>query len=178
MDAKNKAFINSDLCLKDVLDKTSEELLSIPSKKIILNGERGTGRSLVLEDCEDLGIKNSVIFTDFIPLEYLPLFYNACEFLIYPSFYEGFGMTAVEMMGKCVPTIVAKTTAMPEVTQGLCRYYEPAENADALAAVLAEELEHPMTEMQLAEIAATMKETYDYVNIAKEYWSYIQSTFK
>lgn len=62
MNKKNNDFINSNLCLKDVLDKTSSELLEIPSKKIILNGERGTGRSLLLEDCEDLGIKNGEPF--------------------------------------------------------------------------------------------------------------------
>ena len=62
MNKKNNDFINSNLCLKDVLDKTSSELLEIPSKKIILNGERGTGRSLVLENCEELGIKNGEPF--------------------------------------------------------------------------------------------------------------------
>ena len=45
-----------------------------------------------------VNISSSVIFTDFIPLEDLPIFYNACELLTYPSFYEGFGLPPLEAM--------------------------------------------------------------------------------
>ena len=63
----------------------------------------------------DLGISKSVIFTDFIPLEDLPLFYNACEFLIYPSFYEGFGLPPLEAMACGTPVIASNVTSVPEV---------------------------------------------------------------
>lgn len=125
---------------------------------------------------KESGIEDRVHFTGFVSQEELDSIITQTRIYVNPSFYEGFGMTAVEMMGKCVPTIVAKTTAMPEVTQGLCRYYEPAEDADALAKVLVEELERPLTDVQLMEIAAKMKEAYDYVNVAKDYWDYIQGT--
>ena len=70
----DKKFLNSNLCIKDVLDKTTSELMEIPSKKIILNGGRGKGKSLVLANCENLGIKNSEPFfaTNFDPIGFAP----------------------------------------------------------------------------------------------------------
>ena len=87
-------------------------------------------------------MEDRVHFTGYVSQEELDRITAETRIYVNPSFFEGFGMTAVEMMGGCVPTIVADTTAMPETTLGLCRYYGPADDADALARVLLEELEN------------------------------------
>ena len=74
-----------------LLDPKLRENLSV-----VITGKKGISYTIYMKRAEDLGIKNSVIFTDFIPLDHLPLFYNACEFLVYPSFYEGFGLPPLE----------------------------------------------------------------------------------
>jgi glycosyltransferase involved in cell wall biosynthesis len=51
------------------------------------------------------------------------LYRNASLFVL-PSLYEGFGMPAVEALGLGVPTLVSKTTALPEVTLGLASYID------------------------------------------------------
>lgn len=120
------------------------------------------------------GLEQRVLFTGFVSDEALSEIIEKTRIYVNPSFFEGFGMTAVEMMGREIPTIVADSTAMPEVTQGLCRYYGPADDAAQLAAVLLEELEHPTPPERLAEIAQVMQETYSYVNVANEYWAFFQ----
>ena len=120
------------------------------------------------------GLEERVLFTGFVSDETLSEVIEKTRIYVNPSFFEGFGMTAVEMMGRGVPTIVADSTAMPEVTRGLCRYYGPADDADQLAAVILEELEHPTPPERLAEIAQEMRETYSYVKVANEYWDFFQ----
>lgn len=124
------------------------------------------------------GLEQRVIFTGFVSNETLSEIIEKTRIYVNPSFFEGFGMTAVEMMGREIPTIVADSTAMPEVTRGLCRYYGPADDDVQLAAVLLEELEHPTPPERLAEIAQVMRETYSYVKAANEYWDFFQSCMR
>ena len=120
------------------------------------------------------GLEQRVLFTGFVSDETLSEIIEKTRIYVNPSFFEGFGMTAVEMMGREIPAIVADSTAMPEVTRGLCRYYGPADDADQLADAILEELENPTSPERLAEIAQVMRETYSYVNAAKEYWAFFQ----
>ena len=83
--------------------------------KIVITGKKGLSYERYKNRAIELGISKSVIFTDFIPLEDLPLFYNACEFLIYPSFYEGFGLPPLEAMACGTPVIASNVTSVPEV---------------------------------------------------------------
>ena len=119
-------------------------------------------------------MEDRVHFTGYVSQEELDRITAETRIYVNPSFFEGFGMTAVEMMGGCVPTIVADTTAMPETTLGLCRYYGPADDADALARVLLEELENPVSQEQLQEISEKIRNTYSYLNIAEEYWRFME----
>ena len=43
------------------------------------------------------------------------LFYNACELLTYPSFYEGFGLPPLEAMACGTPVITSNVTSLPEI---------------------------------------------------------------
>ena len=45
-------------------------------------------------------------------------------------------MTAVEAMLAEVPTLTSNVSAIPEVTMGLCAYYQPADSVEALAAAM------------------------------------------
>ena len=79
-------------------------------------------------------------------------------------------MTPIEMIGREVPTITSTTTAIPEVTRGLCRYYEPVDDADALAREILDEIHNPTQVEVLKAAADEVKREYTYTNIAKKYW--------
>lgn len=57
----------------------------------------------------------------------LSLLYQHCEFTVYPSLYEGWGLPVAESLewGKCC--IAAHTSSIPEVGGGLVEYLEPAD---------------------------------------------------
>ena len=83
--------------------------------KVVVTGKKGISYEIYKKRSEELNIDKSIIFTDFIPLEDMPIFYNACEFLIYPSFYEGFGLPVLEAMACGTPVIASNVTSLPEV---------------------------------------------------------------
>lgn len=122
--------------------------------------------------CE-LGITDRVRFTGFVSTQELDEIVAKTRIYINASYFEGFGMTAVEMMGREIPTIVAKNTAQPEVTRGLCYYYEPTDDCNALAKVILQELKHPMSQKNLQAIADEMRMHYSYEKISMEYWNFI-----
>lgn len=83
--------------------------------KLVITGKKGISYEIYKKRAEDLSISNSVIFTDFIPLNDLPDFYNASELLLYPSFYEGFGLPPLEAMACGIPVIASNVTSLPDV---------------------------------------------------------------
>ena len=51
--------------------------------------------------------------------------YQDCEFLVYPSLFEGFGIPLVEAMSFEKPMIVANTGSLPEVAGDAALYFDP-----------------------------------------------------
>ncbi len=100
-----------------LIDAFSKLLSKSKSKelKLVITGKKGKSYSLYKQRAQDLLIEDSVIFTGFIPLEDLPIFYNGALLLCYPSFYEGFGLPPLEAMACGTPVIASRATALPEV---------------------------------------------------------------
>lgn len=82
---------------------------------LVITGRKGPSYSKYKKRTEELNISDSVVFTDFIPLKDLPIFYNGSEVLVYPSFYEGFGLPPLEAMACATPVITSNVTSLPEI---------------------------------------------------------------
>ncbi len=81
---------------------------------VIVGSYRDASQELVkLKD--SLNMQDYIKFTGFAPDEDLPIYYNACEAFVYPSFYEGFGLPPLEAMNCGTPVITTKVTSIPEV---------------------------------------------------------------
>jgi glycosyltransferase involved in cell wall biosynthesis len=122
-------------------------------------------------------LSDRVKFLGFVEDEKLACILKGSALYVNPSLFEGFGMTAVEAMLSEVPTLTTLLSAVPEVTMGLCHYYEPAEDSEALAAtissILIGEQGKPADALKL--IAEKLKNRYDYANIARQYYDFLQS---
>lgn len=100
--------------------------------KLVITGKKGISYDKYKSRVDELNLTNSVIFTDFIPLNDLPVFYNASELLVYPSFYEGFGLPPLEAMACGTPVIVSNLTSLPEVCYDAALMVDPY-NIDELS---------------------------------------------
>lgn len=134
---------------------------------VVITGKKGLSYDIYLKRAEELGIKNSVIFTDFIPLEHLPLFYNACEFLVYPSFYEGFGLPPLEAMACGTPVIASNVTSIPEICNNSAILVDPYD-IDSLSL----SMNHLLTDIDLRNSMITLGLNnclnYSWLNTAKD----------
>ncbi|TSC66500.1 MAG: group 1 glycosyl transferase, partial [Microgenomates group bacterium Gr01-1014_80] len=60
-----------------------------------------------------------------ISYDELPLLYSGAEVLLYPSFYEGFGLPILEAMACGIPVITSNVSSMPEVGGDAAEYVNP-----------------------------------------------------
>ena len=59
--------------------------------------------------------------------ETLALLYNSCEYCIYPSEYEGFGIPILEAFSYGKPVATSNISSMPEVGGDAADYFNPHE---------------------------------------------------
>ena len=67
------------------------------------------------EHLADADIAADVYMMGYLPDDELALLYSACAALVWPTFYEGFGMPPLEAMACGAPVIVSRETSLPEV---------------------------------------------------------------
>lgn len=63
----------------------------------------------------DLNLTNDLKFTGMVEEQELVPLYNGAQLYIFPSLYEGFGLSPLEAMQCGVPTAVSATSCIPEV---------------------------------------------------------------
>jgi glycosyltransferase involved in cell wall biosynthesis len=89
-----------------------------------------------------LGLRRSVHFTGYVPVDDLPVIYNLGELFVFPSLYEGFGLPVVEAMACGTPVITTKTSSLEEIAAGAAETVDPRDVealADALVLVASDE---------------------------------------
>jgi len=85
------------------------------NSSLVLTGKKYSTYHEYIATAENLGVKDSLIFTGFIPEKYLKTIYSEAEMLLLLSFYEGFGIPILEAMECEIPVITSNISSMPEV---------------------------------------------------------------
>ncbi len=74
----------------------------------------------------DFKITKEVVFLGRIPKQDLIGLYNGALALLYPSFYEGFGLPVLEAMACRCPVVTSKRSSLSEVGGDACVYVDPS----------------------------------------------------
>lgn len=86
----------------------------ITSHRLVLAGNPGW-KSDVPGLIAELDLVDKVTIAGPLPQSELETLYRACDFVVQPSYYEGFGLPVVEALAFRKPVITSNLSAMPEV---------------------------------------------------------------
>lgn len=115
----------------------------------------------------DLGLDEMVFFLGKRDQTSLPYYYSAAQILVMPSFYESFGMVALESMACGTPVVASHTGGLKYLIQnGVTGYTVSGGDSKALAKKLNQLLFNPELRQQMGEQAAAYAGTYAWEIIA------------
>jgi glycosyltransferase involved in cell wall biosynthesis len=81
----------------------------------VLAGRRGWIYESIFSLVAKLGLSEHVHWIENVPPDDLPALYSGASVLCLPSFYEGFGLPALEAMACGTPVVVSDRASLPEV---------------------------------------------------------------
>jgi mannosylfructose-phosphate synthase len=98
----------------------------------------------LLQIVDELGLKDRVVFTGYVPDEVLETYYRKAKVFILPSKYEPFGMTTLEAMSCGTPVVATRFGGIKDDLQDgidslLVDPSDPAELSGAILRVLTDE---------------------------------------
>jgi D-inositol-3-phosphate glycosyltransferase len=112
--------------------------------KLVLIGGDESSRSEInkmREQCTELGISDKVIFKGTVKQTELPDYYSAADVCVVPSYYESFGLVALEALACGTPVVAAdigdvKNIIKPGKTGYVIRTNTPQNLADGISRML------------------------------------------
>lgn len=105
--------------LKGLIEAYSESGIKTP---LVLAGKMGWKNSEQMKLIEG---NHQIKITGFLPEDVLKVFYQQALCLVYPSFYEGFGIPVLEALSSGTPVITSRNSSLIEVGEKAVFYVDP-----------------------------------------------------
>ena len=93
--------------------------------QLVLAGKRGWLDDETFRAAERHSLGKDILFTGYVPEQDLVGLYSGAVCFVYPSYFEGFGLPAVEAMQCGVPVIAGNRTSLPEVVADAGVLFDP-----------------------------------------------------
>ncbi|MDF7823250.1 glycosyltransferase family 1 protein [Pontiellaceae bacterium B12227] len=97
------------------------------SHQLVLAGADWPGADRIKARAAESPVKGDILFPGFVPIKSLPLLYSACDLMVFPSLFEGFGFPIIEALACGAPVICSNTSSMKEIAQGLVPTFDPTD---------------------------------------------------
>lgn len=117
--------------------------------QLVLAGPLGMGSEQIRQRSDEPVRNGKIIFTGALESGDLAMLIKGASLCVIPSLYEGFCLPMVEAMACAVPTIVANSSCLPEVSGGVLRYFDPLSEED-IATTIEDVLDHSELQEQLS----------------------------
>ncbi len=102
----------------------------------------------------------------------LPYYYSAAEVVVMPSYYESFGMVALEAMACGTPVVASEVGGLAFLVQdGVTGFTVPVDNPQSLADHLKVLLENPALHVEMGQRAFSYAQEFSWDRIAKQIYT-------
>ncbi len=135
--------------------------------QLVLGGKEDLYYPEVRQTWEKLNLGNKIIRVGFIDSKELPLFYNAADVFVIPSFREGFGLIGLEAMACGTPVISSEKTSLPEILGEAAIYFNPADYQE-MAKKIAQVIQNENLKNDLIQKGFEQIKKYDWKKMAEE----------
>ncbi len=115
---------------------------------LVIVGGKGWLYEEIYRRVAALHLENAVCFVHDVPDEDLPALYNGAALLAMPSFYEGFGLPALEAQACGTPVVISDRGSLPEVAGAAAVTVNP-DSPEDIAAGMARVLGDPALQATL-----------------------------
>jgi len=96
------------------------------SLNLVCTGFQNDFWPVIEERITRLRLEKQVKFTGMVSAEELRALYRACEFVIFPSLFEGAGMPVLEAWQDNAPVACSAVTSLPELAGDAARLFDPS----------------------------------------------------
>jgi alpha-1,3-rhamnosyl/mannosyltransferase len=106
---------------------------------LVIAGMSGWHTEVLRSELHDLSARGHLRLLGYVPEEALTALYSGAAMLLYPSFYEGFGLPPLEAMASGIPVITSNRASLPEVVGNAGWMVEPEDEialCETMVAVL------------------------------------------
>ncbi|MBZ0277878.1 MAG: glycosyltransferase family 4 protein [Anaerolineae bacterium] len=130
---------------------------------IVLAGRRGWLFDETMAHIRQMKLDAHILWRENIPDNALPALYNGARVLVMPSFYEGFGLPALEAMACGTVPIVSNRSSLPEVVGDVGLQINPDDPATLTQALYQALTDDPWREtMQASALKRASRFTWEY----------------
>ena len=89
----------------------------------------------IMDAAKHSRVADRIVFPGFVDDDELLQLYNACELMVFPSFYEGFGLPILEAMACGRAVACSNTSSMPEVANAAALLFDPENKGEIVRAM-------------------------------------------
>ena len=126
---KRKNLANLLIAFDKVKEQTPDDL------KLVVVGSRIWWQDELAHAYDNMRHQSDVLLPGRVEPDDLAALLSASEMLVYPSYFEGFGIPILEAMYAETAVIASNTTSMPEVGGDAALYINPADSDDITHAI-------------------------------------------
>jgi glycosyltransferase involved in cell wall biosynthesis len=118
-----------------------------------------------------------IVRTGYVPDEALPALYRNADLLVYPSFFEGFGLPPIEAMACGVPVVTSHVGSLPEVCGEAAAWIDPFDE-DSIERVMLEVLTNPDRQASMRVAGLEQARRFDWQQTARRTLALYREAFQ
>lgn len=143
--------------------------------KLLVVGSRVWWQDELREAYDTMRHSDDVVLVGRAEPDDLSAMLSAAEMLVYPSFFEGFGIPILEAMYAETAVVCSDTTSMPEVGGDAVEYVDPTSASDIARGI--EAALEPQRRAAMIERGRSQREHYSWDRTADLLWQSVEKTF-